>query len=162
MQVLVWHKKPQGNPVIMKQRRNTFSHCRQILPDMKAFVFDFQSMPDVQNLALQHSLTNTIPALLFNLRATATRVMNPIATDSIHKLSAGGHSSAVDWHPDCPRNPFSRPRGYPGSSRKMGKCVFRPAADAATCMTAISLLIFSASFKTYTAIQCAQHFARLT
>ena len=90
---------------------------------MKAFVFDFQSMPDVQNLALQHSLTNTIPVLLFNLRASATRVMNPISTDSIHKLSAGGHSSVVDWHPDCPRNPFTRPRGYPGRGRKMGKCV---------------------------------------
>ena len=90
---------------------------------MKAFVFDFQSMPDFQNLALQHSLTNTIPALLFNLRASATRVMNSISTDSIHKLSAGGHSSVVDWHPDCPRNPFTRPRGYPGRGRKMGKCV---------------------------------------
>ena len=87
-------------------------------------LFFFQPMPDVQNLALQHSLTNTIPDLLFNLRASATRVMNPIATDSIHKLSAGGHSSAVDWHPVCPRNPFSRPHGYPGSGRKMGKCVF--------------------------------------
>ena len=90
---------------------------------MKALFFDFQSMPDVQNLALQHSLTNTIPALLFNLRASATRVMNSISTDSIHQLSAGGHSNVVDWHPDCPRNPFSRPRGYPGICRKMGKCV---------------------------------------
>ena len=121
MQVLVWHKKPQENPMIMKQRRNTFSHCRQILPDMKAFVLGFQSMPDVQNLALQHSQTNTIPAVLFNLRASATRVMNPISTDSIHKLSAGGHSSAVDWHPGCPRNPFTRLRGYPGRGRKMRK-----------------------------------------
>ena len=56
-------------------------------------------MPDAQNHALQHSLTNTIPNLLFNLRASAARVVKPIATDSTHKLSAGGHNSAVDCHP---------------------------------------------------------------
>ena len=56
----------------------------------------FQPMPDVQHFALQHNLTNTIPDLFFNSRASATRVMNPIATESIHKLSAGGHNSAVD------------------------------------------------------------------
>ena len=92
------------------------------MPEVKTIFFDFQSMPDAQNLTLQHSLTITIPALLFNLRASATRVMNPISTDSIHKLPAGGHSSAVDWHPGCPRNPFTRPRGYPGRGRKMRKC----------------------------------------
>ena len=71
---------------------------------MKTFVFDLQSMPDVQNLALQHSLTITIPVLLFNLRASAARVVKPIATDSAHKLSAGGHDSTVGCHPVCPRS----------------------------------------------------------
>ena len=86
-------------------------------------LFFFQPMHDVQNIALQHNLTNTIPDLLFNLRTSGTRVVKPIATDSTHKLSAGGHSSAVDCHPIRPRSPCSRPRGWPGCGRRMGKCV---------------------------------------
>ena len=58
-------------------------------------LFFTQPMPDAQNHALQHSLTNTIPNLLFNLRASAARVVKPIATDSARELSAGSRDSAV-------------------------------------------------------------------
>ena len=48
----------------------------------------------------------------------------------------------------------------PASAVEWASASLRPAVDVVTCMAAISLLIFSASFRTYTATFCALYFLR--
>ena len=94
--------------------------------------YDIATMPPVG--ALLFSLRALLVTRI-NLHQCLAHVRHGVAHARVHVVSP---PSAVEW----------------------ASASLRPAADAVTCMTAISLLIFSASFRTYTATFCALYFLR--